>query len=116
MHESRNVRVYLDVRSRPIIEDCEGIGFAPAPVATVPVREAAVGGVEGGKPKEEGDEAAAALWAQVDDFKWLKAEPSPNWRVLPLAERVEESVWREIVPGGKGLGVEEILNAVGVPV
>jgi hypothetical protein len=26
-------------------------------------------------------------WDQIDDFKWLKAEQSPNWRVLPEAER-----------------------------
>ncbi|KAJ4313999.1 hypothetical protein N0V94_006683 [Neodidymelliopsis sp. IMI 364377] len=26
-------------------------------------------------------------WDQIDDFKWLKAEQSPNWRILPEAER-----------------------------
>ena len=35
MHESRDVHVYLHCGSRPIIEDCEGIRFAPLPNAYV---------------------------------------------------------------------------------
>ena len=31
MHESKNVRVYMLCKSRPIIEDCEGIEFAEMP-------------------------------------------------------------------------------------
>lgn len=31
MHESKNVKVYMLCRSRPIIEDCEGIEFAVMP-------------------------------------------------------------------------------------
>jgi hypothetical protein len=31
MHGARNVDVYLHCASRPIIEDCEGVRFAPLP-------------------------------------------------------------------------------------
>lgn len=53
-------------------------------------------------------------WNQVDDFKWLKAEPSPNWSILPSEAHVPDETWREIVPGGPGWSVEDILKAVGL--
>jgi len=52
---------------------------------------------------------------QVDDFKWLKAEPSPNWSILDASHRVDEAVWRDVVPGRPGLGPEDVLKAVGLP-
>lgn len=36
MHECQNVRVYLYCASRPIIEDCVGMKFAPIPACYVP--------------------------------------------------------------------------------
>lgn len=54
------------------------------------------------------------LWDQVDDFKWLKAEQSPNWTVVPEEERLGEEVWREAVPGRPGAGTEDLLREVGV--
>ena len=27
------------------------------------------------------------MWNQVDDFGWIKKQQSPNWRVIPEAER-----------------------------
>lgn len=53
-------------------------------------------------------------WQEIDDFKWLKPTPSPNWRLLPRDEYVDERVWAEIVPGGPGHGLDEILAAVGI--
>jgi hypothetical protein len=53
-------------------------------------------------------------WDQVDDFRWLKAEPSPNWSVLPANERLPEDIWKNTVPGGPGVGVNDILKKVGV--
>jgi hypothetical protein len=58
----------------------------------------------------------ANQWDQIDDFKWLQAEPSPNFSLLPAAERVEDRVWKEKVPGGHGDGLDQILKAVGVSV
>ena len=51
----------------------------------------------------------------MDDFKWLKSEPSPNWSVLDMPHRVRDEVWKEVVPGGPGLGVEDVLKAVKLP-
>lgn len=51
-------------------------------------------------------------WNQVEDFKWIKPEPSPNWRLIPDADAVPEEVWAEIVPGGPGWSLEDILGAL----
>lgn len=37
------------------------------------------------------------MWDQVDDFKWLRAEHSPNWSVMPVGERVDGRVWQQIM-------------------
>ena len=63
---------------------------------------------------EAEEEGKKNMWDQVDDFKWLKAEQSPNWAILPEGERVRDEVWREVVPGRPGAGTEDILGAVGV--
>jgi len=98
MHGSKNVDVYLQCSSRPIIEDCEGIRFAPLPQTYITEENAQ-------NPNQ---------WDQVDDFKWLKSEPSPHWSVLPPEQRIKDDVWKDVVPGGPGLGLDEILKAVAV--
>ena len=40
------------------------------------------------------------MWDQVDDFKWLKAEKSPNWGVMSEEDRTTEE------------GLMEELNAI----
>jgi hypothetical protein len=77
MHGARNVDVYLQCGSRPIVEDCVGVRFAPLPET---LREG--WGIEGGG--ERGN-----LWDQVDDFGWLKVEKSPNWSIILEGERVQ---------------------------
>ena len=99
MHESRNCDVYLLTTSRPIIEDCSSIHFAPLP----------------NQYTTDQDRQLENQWQQVDDFKWLKSESSPNWSTLDMPHRVRDEVWREVVPGGPGLGVEDILKAVKLP-
>ncbi|KAL1643720.1 hypothetical protein SLS58_004735 [Diplodia intermedia] len=96
MHECKNVDVYLRCDSRPIIEDCAGIRFAPLPETYT----------------HEDPSAQPNLWDQVDDFKWLKAEHSPNWSVLPSELRTSEHVWKDLVPGSPDMGLEEIFEAV----
>ncbi|KAK6352821.1 hypothetical protein TWF696_004822 [Orbilia brochopaga] len=77
LHECRDVAVYLRCRSRPIIEHCRGITFAPVV----------------GSDEEEGGN----MWDQVDDFNWLKeGKQSPNWRFLQPEERLGEDAWRRI--------------------
>lgn len=51
-------------------------------------------------------------WDRVDDFKWLKSEPSPNWSVLLEDKRVPESVWTDVV--GPDSDIDEVLRKVGV--
>lgn len=51
-------------------------------------------------------------WSQVEDFKWIKPEPSPNWSLLDPSDAIPEEVWTEIVPGGPGWSLDDILRAI----
>ncbi|PRP74992.1 beta-tubulin cofactor C [Planoprotostelium fungivorum] len=78
IHTSKSVDFYIFVKSSPIIEFCENIRVAPYNLQ-----------FEG---REEQFEKAAFVeqenkWDQMEDFNWLKAAPSPNWSVIPEAER-----------------------------
>ncbi|KAH6873099.1 tubulin folding cofactor C [Alternaria rosae] len=98
MHGSKNVDVYLHSASRPIFEDCEGLRFAPLPgVYTTPEIE-----------------QSQNQWDQIDDFKWLKAEPSPHFNLLPEAERISEDAWNEKLPGGENESPDDTLKAFDV--
>lgn len=122
MHECHNVDVYLYCTSRPIIEDCSGIRFTPLP--KLHVRSLLLHFKDTSLTVKQADLVRASQgtsspppnqWDQVDDFKWLKTEPSPNWSVLPAENIIPEETWREIVPGGPGWGLSDILRAVGLP-
>uniref|UniRef100_M4D2E6 C-CAP/cofactor C-like domain-containing protein n=1 Tax=Brassica campestris TaxID=3711 RepID=M4D2E6_BRACM len=67
------------VRSRLIIEDSNGVRFAPYCLD--------YGGIEEDL-KMAGLEEDTESWANVDDFLWLRAVQSPNWSVLPEEERL----------------------------
>ncbi|KAG9197279.1 hypothetical protein G6514_001918 [Epicoccum nigrum] len=84
MHGARGVDVYLHCASRPIVEGCVGVRFAPLPNTL-----RTLWGVGEGEEAGGGEGGEANLWDQVDDFGWLRAEPSPNWGVLPEGERVQ---------------------------
>lgn len=81
MHGSHNVAVYLHCMSRPIIEDCSGIEFALLP-----------GQFVHGKYAETRN-----MYDQIDDFRWLRAEHSPNWRVMQPDEQIKQDVWETIL-------------------
>ncbi|RDW73826.1 TBCC-domain-containing protein [Coleophoma crateriformis] len=98
MHDCKNVDIYLHCASRPIIEDCANVRFAPIPKCHT----------------SNSEDPAQNQWDQVDDFKWLKAEHSPNWSLLPEEERLQDDVWTNVVPGGPGVGPEDILKKVGL--
>lgn len=98
MHESKACDVYLHAAGRPIIEDCTAVRFAPLPDAYL----------------KEADKEIANQWQEVDDFKWLRAEPSPNWNTLDGSKRISEGIWRDVVPGGPNMGAEDVLKAAGV--
>ena len=53
------------------------------------------------------------MWDQVDDFKWLKAEPSPNWSILKSEDdrAINDESWKEICGGqSSSHEVEELLE------
>jgi hypothetical protein len=125
MHSAKNVDVYLHSASRPIIEDCENVRFAPLPDAYVSLHSLSLSfpfsKYHSANRANEDSKITPAIsetanqWDQIDDFKWLQAEPSPHFSLLPAAERIEDRVWREKVPGGHGDALNQILKAVGVP-
>ncbi|KAL5749267.1 hypothetical protein ACOSP7_023870 [Xanthoceras sorbifolium] len=79
IHFAKRGDFYLRVRSRPIIEDSDGLRFAPYCLKYEGIgKDLAAAGLD----EETGN------WANVDDFKWLRAVQSPNWSVLPEEERV----------------------------
>ncbi|USP73271.1 hypothetical protein yc1106_00545 [Curvularia clavata] len=98
MHGSKRVDIYLHSASRPIIEDCEALRFAPLPETFI----------------ASDTSQAANQWDQIDDFKWLKSEPSPHFSILPEVERISDDVWRNVVPQIKEKSLEDILGAVNV--
>ncbi|KAJ9296868.1 hypothetical protein DTO271G3_5067 [Paecilomyces variotii] len=99
MHECKDVDVYLSCSSNPIIEDCKNIRFARIPK---------VYALDQNQPE------ATDNWNEVEDFKWIKLEPSPNWSLLDPNDAVPEEVWAEMVPGGPCWSLEDILRATKV--
>ncbi|XAR73393.1 hypothetical protein NMG60_11007346 [Bertholletia excelsa] len=79
IHHARASDFYLRVRSRPIIEDCNGVRFAPYCLS--------YDGIERDLKESNLDEETGK-WANVDDFRWLKAVQSPNWSILPESGRL----------------------------
>lgn len=53
-------------------------------------------------------------WSEVEDFKWLKSEPSPNWSLLDDASAVSEDVWSNIASGAPRWSLDDILKAARV--
>ncbi|ESQ53246.1 hypothetical protein EUTSA_v10025595mg [Eutrema salsugineum] len=79
IHCAKKSDFYLRVRSRPIIEDSNGVRFAPYSLDYSGIEE---------DLKKAGLEEETKSWANVDDFLWLRAVQSPNWSVLPEEERL----------------------------
>jgi hypothetical protein len=65
-------------------------------------------------PAKDPFQSPADLWSQIDDFKWLKSTPSPNWSLLQPEDIVPDDTWRKVVPGGRGWSLEDILRATRV--
>ncbi|EEA18992.1 hypothetical protein TMatcc_010464 [Talaromyces marneffei ATCC 18224] len=99
MHNCADVDVYLSCTSNPIIEDCTRIRFSRIPKTYA-------------LDKNHPDNSDK--WDQVEDFKWIKPEPSPNWSILDSNAAVSDEVWAEMVPGGPCWSLEDILRATKV--
>jgi hypothetical protein len=46
----------------------------------------------------------------VQDFKWMKGGPSPNWRILSLEKRLQEDVLEKLKK--ENVDVEEVIREV----
>ncbi|KAK2759584.1 hypothetical protein FQN53_008074 [Emmonsiellopsis sp. PD_33] len=99
MHDCVDVDVYLSCSSKPIIEDCSNIRFGKIPDAFA---------------QDPSCRNRTNLWDQVEDFKWIKAEQSPNWKLMDESDTIPENVWTDTVPGGPGVSVDAILKATSV--
>lgn len=80
IHHARESDFYLRVRSRPIVEDCSGVRFAPYRLLYEGIDK---------DLSNSGLEEETRNWANVDDFLWLRAVQSPNWCVIPEEEFVD---------------------------
>ncbi|GAP90757.1 putative tubulin binding cofactor C [Rosellinia necatrix] len=94
IHDCKNVHVYLHCTSHPIIEDCSRMAFAPLPAYYV----------------NESTAPEANQWDKVDDFKWLKDIPSPNWARLAEDRQIPDDVWKNTVCGRAGMNTDDILR------
>jgi tubulin-specific chaperone C len=89
VHTTQRCDFYIHVASRPIIEHCSHLRFAPFEVVVAPPAAAAAAAtVASTHLGSEAKSAQSALWAQVDDFNWHRVQASPNWCILPESERV----------------------------
>ncbi|XP_043819807.1 tubulin-specific chaperone C [Dromiciops gliroides] len=78
-HRTRDTRIFLQVTSRAIVEDCSGVQFAPYSWSYPGIdRDFEGSGLDRSKNN----------WQIVDDFNWLaRGVASPNWSILPEEER-----------------------------
>lgn len=87
LHSSKNIKIYLHVTSKGILEDCSNIFVAPYNLEY---------------EKMDEDFLASGLdrnlnnWQSLDDFNWLNVKHhSPNWDILDKTNRIEN--WDELV-------------------
>lgn len=90
IHHAKKTDMYLRVRSRPIVEYTNDIRFAPYAFSYQGIRDDLLAA----SLYEE-----TGLWEHVDDFRWLRATPSPNWSILPEKERVLLVDGSAVLPG-----------------
>nr|XP_033795677.1 tubulin-specific chaperone C [Geotrypetes seraphini] len=79
-HRTRDTKVYLQVTSRAILEDCSGVQFAPFSWSYEGLdRDFEISGLDRSKNN----------WSHVDDFNWLVRDvKSPNWSIIPEKDRI----------------------------
>ncbi|KAL3663249.1 hypothetical protein V7S43_011658 [Phytophthora oleae] len=70
VHLSTATTFHLRIPSHPIIEDCQQMQFGPYRLQFDGIK---------GQLERLGVSKDSGLWAKVNDFKWHKAQQSPNW-------------------------------------
>lgn len=79
IHQSSNTDFYIFVSTNPIVENVQNVRFAPYNVKYKGIEEHMHLNLLQGENN----------WDQVQDFKWLKQEKSPNWDVIEETQRVQ---------------------------
>ncbi|XP_064636958.1 tubulin-specific chaperone C-like [Lineus longissimus] len=80
-HSTTRTSFYLHVTSRGIIEDCNGVTFAPYNLEYPGLDEHYL---------VAGLDRARNSWDDIDDFNWLASDKrSPNWSLIPENERTK---------------------------
>jgi hypothetical protein len=83
IHDSYDCDYYLHVASNPIFEDCSRLRFGQYALAYPELpAQMIVAGLAGVKNQ----------WDQVDDFKWLRQQQSPNWRRVEQGEEHQMNI------------------------
>lgn len=79
IHECVRCSFYIHATSKPIIEECSELGFAPFALSCPDLDQ---------RMAEAGLDADRNCWDDVQDFDWLRSTPSPNWHVVPEPDRL----------------------------
>ena len=88
IHTSTLCDYYLHVMSHPIIEHCQKVRFAPY-------------GLKYTNSDQILDKAGLLtpprpdMWKNVDDFGWHRVQKSPNWDIIPYADRIGNQTSQE---------------------
>ncbi|ELR25068.1 tubulin folding cofactor C, putative [Acanthamoeba castellanii str. Neff] len=78
VHNTTDSDFYLLARSKPIIENCDRVRFAPYNFSYAQLEE----------QLEESLDVPTNFWNSVEDFNWPRiGEVSPYWSILPEEER-----------------------------
>ena len=81
IHDSLHTDFYVHLASGPIIEDSSSLRFAKFACAWSPPHDHPVS-----SPGRDDMALRKDAWRDVQDFKWLRPEPSPNYSLLPDAD------------------------------
>lgn len=81
VHHTFDTNFYVHVTSRAIIEDCKGVNFAPYNWSYDYIDE---------HFKKVNLDRSVNNWNLVNDFNWLSAVPSPNWKIIEEDKRINE--------------------------
>eukprot|EP01104_Vermistella_antarctica_P001245 TRINITY_DN11306_c0_g1_i1.p1 TRINITY_DN11306_c0_g1~~TRINITY_DN11306_c0_g1_i1.p1 ORF type:complete len:448 (+),score=83.24 TRINITY_DN11306_c0_g1_i1:194-1537(+) len=98
IHSSKHCDFYLRMKSRPIIEECSSLRFAPL-MLQYPSYERQL---EDSNLCDKLDSTLGQLWSAVDDFRWMKQGTSPNWTILPTDSRVDVCVEKNSTNSSNG--------------
>lgn len=90
LHTSTDIDIYLHVTSRAIMEDCTNIRVAPYNFRYDKLQE---------HFSDTNLDINTNNWTAIDDFNWLNAKQSPNWKIMEVGDRVVDWNNVSLTPG-----------------